>query len=91
MKKFETLERIKSTQTVKSEVEEEAEPGPCSETPEAEGEAALTEDQMLELFKETSNFTVRGATRGEEPAKYSDAFNIPCFGLMFFMDHVQID
>ena len=64
MKKFETLERIKSTQAAKPEVEEEAEPGPCTETPVAEGEV-LTEDQMIELFKETSNFTVRGAMSGK--------------------------
>jgi hypothetical protein len=67
MKKFETLERIRTQPSVaKPEVDDDAEAGPsldedAAEQHQAPAEEGLTEEQMLELFKETSNFTVRGA------------------------------
>ncbi|KAK3277794.1 hypothetical protein CYMTET_14222 [Cymbomonas tetramitiformis] len=81
MKKFEALERIK-TSSKQPASEEGANASACSadvaavateETDKpASGnqEGKLTEDEMLELFKETSQFTVRSALSG------NDMFNI---------------
>ena len=73
MKKFEALERV---QTAVAGAAEAGGPDPS-----AEGEQQLTEAQLLEVFKQTSMFTVRSAMQELVHQGTASRQPAPCFSL----------
>ena len=72
MKKFAALERVQQRPQA------EAEPAGMDADAQLNdgGEQTLTEEQLLEVFKQTSTFTVRGATANGEKCLRPRCFSL---------------
>ncbi len=69
MKKFEALERVQQHTAARADGDEAGgigEAAGASGSAPAEGAGVLTEEQLLEVFKQTSVFTVRSALAGQD-------------------------